>query len=225
MKKLLKSILFLLGLQKKSNYYQFVTKASEILEKEYGHFESYKQQSCIKSSEIIPWITYPALEYISQIDFSDKTILEWGAGNSSIYFSKRFKHLTSVEHNKNWFMKVKEFGLKNQNLIHADENNYLSVVQDLETNFDVVLIDAIMRDECVAIAPTILNDNGLIILDNSDRHPDLCERLRKENFIQVDMHGFGPINNYTWTTTFFFTRMFDFKPINIQPAIPIGGGY
>jgi hypothetical protein len=225
MKKILRSILLFFGLQPKSNYYSFVTRATVILEKEYGHFESCKQQSCIKGSEIIPWITYPALEYISQIDFSDKTLLEWGAGNSSIYFSKRFKHLTSIEHNKNWFVKIKEFGLKNQNLIFADKKNYLSVVQDLETKFDVILIDAILRDDCVAIAPALLNNNGLIILDNSDRHPGLCEKLRKDNFIQVDMHGFGPINNYTWTTTFFFTRMFDFNPINIQPIIPIGGGY
>jgi hypothetical protein len=38
--------------------------------------------------------------------------------------------------------------------------------------------------------------------------------------IQVDFFGFGPINDYTWTTSIFFSRDFDFKPINgeIRPV-------
>jgi len=42
--------------------------------------------------------------------------------------------------------------------------------------------------------------------------------------IEVDFHGFGPINAYTWTTSIFISRNFNFKPINKeQPNFSIAG--
>ena len=42
--------------------------------------------------------------------------------------------------------------------------------------------------------------------------------------IEVDFHGFGPINNYTWTTSIFFNRNTRLKPTdNIQPHFSIAG--
>ncbi len=59
----------------------------------------------------------------------------------------------------------------------------------------------------------------MIILDNSDWYKNTAKLLRdKLDLIEVDFHGFGPINNYTWTTSIFFSRNFRFSPINdIQP--------
>jgi len=48
--------------------------------------------------------------------------------------------------------------------------------------------------------------------------------LREHNLIQVDFSGFGPCNNYTWTTSLFFSRNFNFKTSCFnQPLQPIGG--
>ena len=44
----------------------------------------------------------------------------------------------------------------------------------------------------------------MIVLDNSDWFPETTEVLRSSlKWIQIDFHGFGPINGYTWTTTIF----------------------
>jgi hypothetical protein len=44
----------------------------------------------------------------------------------------------------------------------------------------------------------------MLILDNSDWYPNSVSFLQGElGWIQADFHGFGPINNYTWTTSVF----------------------
>ena len=41
--------------------------------------------------------------------------------------------------------------------------------------------------------------------------------------IEVDMSGFGPINRYTWTTSFYFRRKVDLMPaFDRQPVPGIG---
>ena len=44
----------------------------------------------------------------------------------------------------------------------------------------------------------------MVILDNSDWYPKTVQFLQEKlDWFQVDFHGFGPINNYTWTTSIF----------------------
>ena len=203
-----------------------ITGASKILELDYGHLNSVKTGYAIDTNNNrIPWFTYPAIEYLSQLNFSDKKMLEWGSGNSSIFFGKRVNRIYSVEHNNEWYVKVKEYNIKNQHLVFTNEKDYAMTAYDFKVTFDIILIDGIKRDECGLVALKLLNTSGMIILDNSDRYPDISAKFRSENLIQIDFHGFGPINNYSWTTSIFLNRDFNFKPMDRQPIIPIGGGY
>ena len=44
----------------------------------------------------------------------------------------------------------------------------------------------------------------MLILDNSDRYPNKLKFLKEKlGWMQIDFHGFGPINSYTWTTSIF----------------------
>ncbi|MDJ1471634.1 hypothetical protein [Xanthocytophaga flava] len=198
-----------------------------IIDEDYGHAKSLQLQQCVdKNTNPLPWFTYPAIEYLKQLDLSQKTVLEWGSGNSSLFFSSLAKKVYSIEHNADWYERVKGFKIANQTIVNATEEQYVDAIKKFDTKFDIIIVDGILRNECASIAHDFLNSGGLIILDNSDRHPDISKDLRVKNLIQVDMHGLGPINNYTWTTSFFFTRDFNFLPLNdIQPVIPIGGGY
>ncbi len=201
------------------------TDASELLEIGYGHLESLRTRSCINGDgEQIPWFTYPSIEYLDQLDLSEKVMLEWGAGNSSIYFSKRVKEIVSIESDREWYEKIREDAIANQELYFAVED-YATKPNTLNRKFDIILIDGIKREECAQQVMGLINNKGLIILDNSDRYPDIASYFRDNGYIQVDFHGFGPINNYTWTTSVFLDREIDLKPISHQPVIPIGGGY
>lgn len=201
------------------------TKASHILEVDYGHYKSKElQQSVNFNNQAIPWFTYPSIDYLQQLDLSEKIMLEWGSGNSSLFFSKRVKQLYSIEHDEDWYKKVKKFNIKNQ-VLEIANSDYEIKPKSFNKGFDIILIDGIKREACSILASKLLNDSGMIILDNSDRHPDIAEKFRNLGLINIDFHGFGPINDYTWTTSIFLHREFNFKPISVQPVIPIGGGF
>ncbi|MEQ8661038.1 MAG: SAM-dependent methyltransferase, partial [Gammaproteobacteria bacterium] len=83
--------------------------------------------------------------------------------------------------------------------------------------------DAAQRLDCARACVDRLKPGGLIILDNSDWFVATARYLREQGFLQVDMHGFGPINNYTWCTSLFFSRDFAWTPRHPQqPAHGIG---
>ena len=87
------------------------------LAKTYNQYESIVKWSCIdKDNNPIPWYSYPAIEYLSNLDFKDKFVLEYGSGNSSLFWAKRAKGVVSIENNKEWFEKIEKQKLHNQNI-------------------------------------------------------------------------------------------------------------
>lgn len=200
----------------------------EILGDQLGYFESTVKWACVDGDgHAIPWYTYPALEYIKQLDFSDKSIFEYGSGNSTLFWGERAKKVVSVENDQNWYTKILAQHLKNTKLYYTDEpQKYIEMIAQFEYGFDVIVVDGDWRKECAEQAVLKLNTGGMIILDNSDRdsEADAVKVLRNAGLIQVDMSGFGPINPYTWTTSFFFHRQFQWKSKGgIQPVTPVGG--
>jgi SAM-dependent methyltransferase len=197
-----------------------------ILDEGLGHKLSFENQKPVDiHGKPIPWFTYPAIEYLKQLDFRDLVILEWGIGNSSLFFASRCKEIFSVEHNKDWFDAITKNLPGNAHAILATSENYESIPLKQNKKFDVIIIDGIKRDDCVKTAVRLLKENGMIIFDNADRDPELCRFLRDNNLIEADFHGLGPINAYAWTTSIFFTRSCTIQPLSFQPLIPIGGGY
>lgn len=197
-----------------------------ILDKGHGHSRSVIEKKPVDAEgRPLPWFTYPAIEYLSQLDLSNYTILEWGLGNSSLFFSGRCKEIFSIEHNEEWFSLIKNNLPGNARPFLVTEAEYVQKAKDINRQFDLVIVDGIQREGCLNVALEILANNGIIIFDNSDRNPELCEKLRKQNMLQVDFHGFGPINFYTWTTSVFFKRENHVAPLTHQPLISKGGGY
>lgn len=183
-------------------------KTIDIVEFEYGHFLSCDQQMCVdKNGNPIPWYTYPAIEYLNQLDFSDKEIYEYGSGNSSLFWAKRAKYVTSVENDQNWYFLIKKSQEKNQEIVLIENvEEYVTSILKKNQKYDLVIIDGEVRFACAQMAVQCLKKGGLIILDNSDWYPDTSKFLRESGLIQVDFTGMGPINYYTWTTSLFLNR-------------------
>ena len=71
-----------------------------ILAIQYGQYQTMSRWECVdKEKSKIPWYTYPAIEYLNNIDFTDKIVFEYGSGNSSFYWAGKAKFVYSVEHN------------------------------------------------------------------------------------------------------------------------------
>ena len=196
-----------------------------ILSKEYGQWESIKHEMCIDAQKNpIPWYTYPAIEYLRQLDISDKSVFEFGCGNSSLFWAQRAKEVISIEDSKMWYETIRKLKNDNQQIVLVEEKtDYVSYITKLNRHFDIIVVDGQYRFDCANSALNCLNDNGMMILDNSDWYPNTSELLRNHDLIEIDFSGFGPINNYTWTTSLYFSRKIKIEPINnIQPFSPIG---
>ena len=73
----------------------------KIIEFDYGHFLTVKSGKAVDNDgSPIPWFTYPAIDYLKQLDFSEKDIYEYGAGYGSYFWANRAKSITSVENDK-----------------------------------------------------------------------------------------------------------------------------
>jgi hypothetical protein len=193
---------------------------------DYGWQRSKAEYAAIdKDGQPIPWITYPAIEYLNQINLQDKRILEWGSGNSSQYFATRCNEIYSIEHNKEWFDSLQKNLLQNQKLFLSTLENYATFPSSLGLKFDIIIIDGMLRKECVDASFDLIEQGGMILLDNSERYPDMCETIRNKSYFQIDFHGFGPINEYTSVTSIFISSdsIGKFQPLTVQPRRPIGG--
>ncbi|MEJ7780595.1 MAG: class I SAM-dependent methyltransferase [Daejeonella sp.] len=196
-----------------------------ILSAEYGQFKAMNNGCIDKNGEFIPWYTYPAIEYIKQLDFSDRSVFEFGSGNSTVFWAKRCKKAASIEDNREWYNKMThELPANVEYKLIPDKADYVDSINQFSEGFDIIIIDGNHRFECTVEALKKLNSDGIIILDNSDWHEKSAKLLRDADLIEVDMAGFGPINGYTWTTSFFFSRSVKLNPAyKRQPVIGIGG--
>ncbi|MDW8116783.1 MAG: hypothetical protein RMI92_10165 [Geminocystis sp.] len=196
-----------------------------ILAVEYGQYRTIKNWECVdKNGEPLPWYTYPAIEYLTTLDFSKSYVFEFGGGYSTAWWAKRAKFVMTVESNYDWYKKIKD-KLSNHNNVKLflceNKEDYVNSILRTKTVFDVVVIDGAWRGECAKMLDeAVLNirDGFMIILDNSDWYPKTTRYIRdKWDLIRVDFHGFSPINSYTLTTTIFFSR--NFKPYYLDKLI------
>jgi len=173
--------------------------------------------------EPIPWFTYPAIEYLRQLDLADKRVFEYGAGNSSIFWAQRANQVVTVESNKQWFETISAMRPANLLLLlEIEKERYVSAIEQQQGKFDVIVIDGKWRNACAHACIDSLSDDGLIIFDNSDRHYQGCTFLRERGFFQIDFSGFSAINGYASTTSLLLrapTRM----QARFRPARPVGG--
>ena len=193
----------------------------------YGHALSYTEQKPVnKDNEPIPWYSYPSIEYLSSLDFREKTIFEYGSGNSSAFWAQRCLHIVSVEDNEDWYEIVSASLNANQRLLLVTEREpYIAAVSQSSGRPDVIIIDGSHRFACAQAAIEVLASGGLIILDNSGWHPKTAQALRSSGLIQVDFTGLNPINYYVTTTSVFLHRDIEIVPRFERLPMPgIGAG-
>ncbi|MCG8649681.1 MAG: class I SAM-dependent methyltransferase, partial [Pirellulales bacterium] len=123
-----------------------------------------------------------------------------------------------------WFEKIKSRIPSSVEYIFLErKEEYVECINQFPNEFDVIIIDGSHRYDCAVEAIKKLRDDGFIILDNSDWKELTSKLLRDADLIEVDMSGFGPINGYTWTTSFYFRRNVQLSPAHVrQPIHGIG---
>jgi len=135
----------------------------------------------------IPWFNLDAIKFIKTYIDEKKNIrlLEFGSGNSTIYYEKNVDKLYSVEHNQNWYDNIKKKVNKNTNYVIKPINyiskpstdklfynvsNLKDLFNDVSNEFfDIIIIDGIHRVNSFFGSIDYLKKGGLIVLDDSHR--------------------------------------------------------
>ena len=173
-------------------------------------FELVQWQKLDSNGICYPWFTHPFLEVLDGWDLKDKTILEYGGGKSTIWWGSRAKEVYTVETNDEWLKYIDQelmgchgrYG--NIKLFHRPVNEGDQTKIDYYTelpdgcNPDIVVIDGVLRHECLLKALTLPRPL-IIIHDNWQQDGFVCpasEEVMKKfeihNFIQedhTDNHG------------------------------------
>lgn len=132
----------------------------------------------LNMDEILPWMDKKEIDVIEKYLKDNTIMLEWGAGGSTTYFSKRVKKLCSIEHNESFYNEINNLNLKNVNLLFCPPNkivpqaesdfesykDYIECATKFGEKFDVILIDGRARLECAKFAINLLNDNGIVLV-------------------------------------------------------------
>ncbi len=178
--------------------------------KDDGWFLSYKiKQSVDKNGNPIPWNTYPFLSFIEPRLKNEFDVFEYGSGNSTIWYAKKVRSIVAIEHDKEWYEKVKSTLPQNAEVILSSESDaeiYGSEIVKQYKKFHIVIIDGIFRNESLSASIDYLTEDGVIVFDDTERkdYEKSFNLLSEKGFRRIDFRGMRAITSVANTTSIFY---------------------
>jgi hypothetical protein len=178
---------------------------------ETGHLRSALLSRAVdRRGDPLPWYTYSAIQFLSNKDFSARRVLEWGAGQSTLFWSRRAKEVVAFESNIKWLNRVR---------LSAGANVHVHLVTDalVEADaalagrkFDLIVVDGLDRGKCAQLSMELLTPDGAIIIDDAQRFCSdradfgIIDLYRRARFSRLDFFGYSPGNCTQHCTAIFF---------------------
>jgi hypothetical protein len=81
-----------------------------------GWYRSVQLNESVDAQGPVPWFTYPAIRFLQGIVRPDLRVLEYGTGNSTLWWAQRVQQVVSVEHDPAWAARVRKAALPNVEL-------------------------------------------------------------------------------------------------------------
>ncbi len=175
----------------------------------------------------IPWMTYPFIDFVKNLDLKNKTIFEYGSGASTIFWGRNASKVVSIENDEDWYNLIKNKITDNTELkFRGDITKFIESINEDNKSYDIIILDGgSNRYECALKSINKLNRGGMIILDDSDNlyYKRICDFLKYEDLLQIDFIGFKPRSENIVATSVFLKRDFNFTmKYEVQPRIFIG---
>ncbi|RZK50838.1 MAG: FkbM family methyltransferase [Pedobacter sp.] len=175
-----------------------------------GWWNAFDKKAALgKNDEPIPWVTYSFIDFIKPRLNKSHQIFEYGSGNSTLFYAQYVKQVISVEHDLNWFNKIKDNKANNAELYYEElipNGNYSKKANNMEAQFDIIIVDGRDRVNCCKYAISALAASGVIVLDDSER-PEYQEGrsfLKENGFKELSFSGISPGLFYEKATSVFY---------------------
>lgn len=156
-----------------------------------------------------PLLTLPFLDFLSCLDLSNETIVELGAGQSTLYFQERYKAVHSYETSLDWIELLKARLRPNVQLQLETTINLEACRIDLPEH-DWLLIDFAGKrtafiHNLLRSKPTELLPN-YIVLDNAEWYRKGAGLLIACGYTEVPFVGLKSSQTFTSVTSLFLKR-------------------
>ena len=174
---------------------------------------SFKRAAVTKSGSPLPWYTYPAIDFLKFRNYQDKRVLEFGGGQSTLWWAEHAESVVTLEGDEQWFNDIKQGMPSNVSLHYVSmqnrEENVIAVngvlKQYPQAKYDVIVIDGLYRFEMIEIALKHLNNDGVIICDNAEGY-NFCEGFKGSGLQRVDFFGNAPGTVLPHCTCLYFAQ-------------------
>ena len=193
-----------------------------------GHFRSSLAEAAYgQDGSPLPWYTYPAIDFLNSRTFAGRTVLEFGAGQSTLWWAKRADRVVSMEGDAGWHDRIRHQMPGNVDLrlipMGSSEECVSAVRAALAdiavARYDVVVIDGLYRRELVPTALEYLSDDGVVICDNAEGY-GFYAAFRDLPVQRVDFIGNAPGVVLPHSTSFVFRP----GAFVVDPRYPIFAG-
>jgi len=131
-----------------------------------------------------PWLTVDAVAFLERWLEPQHEGFEWGSGRSTVWFARRVRHLTSIEHNPVWHDRVVQ-SLSDQQVSSRvryrcicveesaakSDHEYVQAIAEIPDGFlDFCLVDGVasLRAACALACLPKIRPGGIVIVDNAN---------------------------------------------------------
>jgi len=177
---------------------------------ETGWIQSIENNSPVDdANNPVPWVTYSFIEFITKRLKPFHCIFEYGSGNSTLFYANKAAKITVVEHDREWFEKIRSLIPSNVTLLYNEldyNGSYCRAAKRTGKKYNIIIVDGRDRVNCIKNALPALKKNGVIVLDDSERdaYQDGIKFLIKQRFKAIEFWGFSPGLFYNKCTTIFY---------------------
>ncbi len=145
----------------------------------------------------LPWVTYSFIDFIEPRLTKEMTLFEFGAGNSTMYYSSKVKKVVSVEHDQKYYKILQDKVPANVELFFCGleyGGEYSKWSERMKKKYDLIIIDGRDRVNCLLGSVNSLTESGVIVLDDSEResYNDGIRALERLGFKSLDFWGISP---------------------------------
>ncbi|WP_299463155.1 FkbM family methyltransferase [uncultured Microscilla sp.] len=178
--------------------------------KDDGWFVSFKKKQAVdKNNQPLPWYTYSFIKFLEPRLNKNLNVFEYGCGNSTRWYAQLTQKVTSVEHNKTWFDKIKGQLPDNASVLFKtlkDGESYERAVAQNNMLYHLIVVDGRKRNKSVKQSIEWLTNDGVLILDNSERdaYQESFDLLKAKGFKHISFWGMLPIVAHNSCSTIFY---------------------
>ncbi len=162
------------------------------------------------SGESMPWMNIPIVNFIKNRLSLKIKLFEYGSGHSTLFFANRVNRVVSVEYNQNWFNSIQKLAPANVKLIYKAKDidgDYCRTISDeVPEKFNAIIIDGRDRVNCAKQSVNAVSDDGIIILDDSQRekYQEAFEFLHSRGFRSMSISEIKFTDSENHQSTIFY---------------------